>query len=421
MSVLPLSDPGFKRDAQVISLIGMAHGLSHFSQLLLAPLFPWLKTAFDVSYTQLGFVLTIFFVVSCAAQALSGFVVDRWGPRPVLLGGLTLLCCAILGNALAPNYATLAACAVLAGLGNGVFHPVDFTVLNAKVQATRLGHAYSLHGISGSLGWALAPTLLLPVAMAYGWRVALLVAAVVAITVLAVVWIYREHLTLPEHNTAATRSPDLALTPAAAPVTHEAPLAFLRLPAVWLCFAFFLFYAAALSVVQTYAPEAAKHLHGLSVHQTAVCLSIFMMCSATGMVGGGFMVSDPSRCERIVALGFSIAAVLALSMAFLPVPAQAVPWLFGAMGAATGMAGPSRDLLVKRATPAGATGRVYGVVYAGLDIGQALTPLLFGLWMDHAEYQRIWVGLAAIQLILIANAFNVRRTPGQGSRAATST
>src|SRR5688500_15082787 len=80
-----------RQDAGVIGLVGLAHMISHYSQLLLAPLFPWLKDAFNASYTELGFLMTVFFVVSCAVQAASGFLVDRYGPRPILFAGLALL------------------------------------------------------------------------------------------------------------------------------------------------------------------------------------------------------------------------------------------------------------------------------------------------------------------------------------------
>ena len=72
--------PAVQRDASVIGLVALAHGVSHFCQLLLPPLFPWLKDAFAVSYAQLGLLLTIFFVVSCAVQTAAGFVVDRLHP-----------------------------------------------------------------------------------------------------------------------------------------------------------------------------------------------------------------------------------------------------------------------------------------------------------------------------------------------------
>ena len=402
-----LPAPPLRQDATIIGLVGLAHAVSHFSQLLLAPLFPWLKAEFNVSYTELGALLTVFFVVSTAVQAASGFVVDRFGPRPVLLGGLGLLGLAALCYAGSTSYAMLAASAVLAGVGNGVFHPVDYTLLNQKVHASRLGHAYSAHGITGTLGWALAPALMVPVALAAGWRVAMLTAAAVAFGVLAVLLWQRHRLVL---DGVPAAGPAMGAASAANPaLPAEGTFDFLRIPAVWMCFAFFFFYAMALSVVQSFAPAAARALHDVQPAWVAACLTIYMLGSASGMVVGGFLASDPSRCERIVATGMGLAACIALWMALGPVPGWAVPVLFGVMGAVTGSASPSRDMLVKRSTPANASGRVFGVVYSGLDTGQAVAPLIFGRLMDLQQYSAVWVGLAVVQGVLIVSAFQVRR------------
>lgn len=386
-----------REDAGVIGLVGLAHMISHFSQLLLPPLFPWLKDAFNASYTQLGFLMTVFFVVSCSVQAISGFLVDRFGPRPILFVGLACLGCAAFGFAASRHYVSMVLCAVLAGLGNGVFHPVDYTLINRKVSASRLGHAYSVHGITGNLGWALAPAFLVPLAMAFSWRVALMGAGSLAFIVLAILMLNRSTLALA------------ASAPKAQGAAGERTLDFLRIPAVWMCFGFFFFYAIVLSVVQAFAPEAARRLHDVPVALAAMCLSVYMLCSAGGMVLGGFLAAKPERCERIVGAGFGLAALIALLIGLSPVPAYAVPALFGAMGFASGIAGPSRDLLVKKSTPHNATGRVYGVVYSGLDIGQAIAPLFFGSLMDHQQYAGVWIGLVVMQGVLIGSAFNVRR------------
>ncbi len=395
-----------RQDVALIGLVGLAHSVSHFSQLLLPPLFPWLKVAFGVSFTELGLLMTIFFVVSCGVQAASGFVVDRFGPRPVLFGGLALLGLAALGYAASPSYGVMALCTVVAGVGNGVFHPVDFTLLNRKVHASRLGHAFSAHGITGSLGWALAPLMMVPLALAYSWRVALASAGVLAFAVLAVLWLNREQLALD--IVGATRADTGAAADVGGP-GNEGSFAFLKIPAVWVCFAFFFFFAASLSGVQTFAPAAAQALHGVPVGITAMCISIYMVCSAAGMVVGGFLASDPARCERIIGVGFGVAASVALAIALVDMPPLAVPALFGVMGFGAGMAGPSRDLIVKRASPPNATGRVYGVVYSGLDIGQAVAPLLYGALMDHQHPALVWLVIAAVQGLLIVNAFNVRK------------
>ena len=393
---LPATVP-FKQDASVIGLVGVAHMISHFSQLLLAPLFPWLKTEFNISYAQLGFLMTVFFVVSCAAQAASGFVVDKIGPRPVLFAGLALIGTAAFGYAFSTSYWMLAGAAVIGGVGNGVFHPVDYTLLNRKVSAPRLGHAYSVHGITGSLGWALAPAMLVPLTLAYSWRVALMAAGTLALVMLAVVLLNRDKLVL----TPAPANKSTAV--------QDHSLAFLKIPAVWMCFTFFFWYAGVLSVIQTFAPEAARQLHDVPLPLVAMCLTIYMLASASGMVLGGFLAADAARCERIVGIGFGIAATTTLLLALGDYPAWLVPVLFGVMGFASGMAGPSRDLLVKRSTPDNASGRVYGVVYAGLDIGQAVTPLVFGLLMDHGQYKGVLLGLVLLQGVLVASAFNVRK------------
>src|SRR5437868_13120880 len=98
------SAPTVRSDVKLIGLVGLAHAVSHFSQLLLAPRFPWLKDAFHVSYTELGAVLTVFFVVSSLWQPAPGSTVDRPGPRPVLFAGLGILGPAASGYALPQTY-----------------------------------------------------------------------------------------------------------------------------------------------------------------------------------------------------------------------------------------------------------------------------------------------------------------------------
>ena len=402
----PLAPNSLRDDAQLIGLVGVAHMISHFSQLLLPPLFPWLKDAFNASYTELGFLMTIFFIVSCVVQTLSGFWVDRYGPRPILFAGLSLLGLAAFGFSISTGYWMMAGFAALAGVGNGVFHPVDYTLLNKKVTPSRLGHAYSTHGITGSLGWALAPVLLVPLALAYSWRVALMAAGCLAFVVLAALILNRDKLTLA---LAASASTGTTLDAAQVPAPSSDNFDFLKIPSVWMCFWFFFLYAIVLSVIQAFAPEAARQLHGVPVAMAAICLTIYMVCSASGMVLGGFLASNAERCERVVAASFAIAAFVALTLGLAHLPAYAVPVLFGVMGFASGTAGPSRDLLVKKSTPENSTGRVYGVVYSGLDIGQAISPLIFGALMDQHQYTGVFFGLALVQGVIIISAFKVRR------------
>lgn len=401
VAVSPALTP-WRRDAETIGLVGLAHGLSHFCQLIVPPLFPWLASAFSLSNKQLGALVSVYFVVSCLGQALAGFVVDRYGARRVLFGGLAAIMLGALGLAVAPSYGAMLALMTLGGIGNAVFHPVDYSILNARVSAPRLGHAYAAHGITGNLGWALAPVYVAGIAHLSGsWRVALFAVALLVAAVIALLWWYRDRLTVDAHRAAPPH--------AVAAASTAGPLDFLRLPAVWSCFAFFFVYAMVLGGVQSFAPAAAGRLHGVDPAQVALCLSVYMAAAAVGMVLGGHLVRDARKSARIVAIGSAAAACVALAIGLGDWPGSWVPLLFAAMGVGTGIAQPSRDLLVKQATPPGATGRVYGVVYSGLDVGMTVAPLLFGALMDAGALRGVWIGIAALQLLLIAGAFNVKR------------
>src|SRR5579859_640403 len=183
-----------RRDASVISLVGFAHATSHFFHFVMPPLFPWLMRDFGLTFTQVGAAMTVFFVVSAFGQALAGFVVDRVGAFRVLCGGMTLLALSGLAFASVRSYPMLLAAAGLAGLGNSVFHPADYTLLNRTVSTPRLGHAFSVHGLSGSLGWAASPVFVLAVAEIAGWRAAGVGASLIAALALGLLLLNRRLL-----------------------------------------------------------------------------------------------------------------------------------------------------------------------------------------------------------------------------------
>ncbi len=388
--------PSRSEDARIIGVVGLAHALSHFSQLLLAPLFPWLKDAFGLSYAELGLLMTIFFIVSGIGQTLAGFLVDRIGALPVLLGSIVLFFVAALVFAASNGYLMFAVGAVLAGLGNAAFHPVDYSIINARISHARIGHAYAVHGVTGNLGWALAPVFLITITQIAGWRAAFLGAALLMLVVLAIVWWCRDALQVPHARTAVAHR-------------QQGTLDFLRLPAVWLGFAFFCALAFALAGVQSFAPEAARLLHDVPLKAVAWCLTAFMLGSAAGTLAGGFLVEDLDRAERVIGVCFAAAAAVALSLAWVPWPGWTVPFVFAAMGVASGLANPARDMLIRKAAPPGATGRVYGVVYSGLDIGSSTSPLVFGMLMDAHSPALVFVGIAIAQALLIVGAFRTGR------------
>ncbi|HWA11498.1 MAG TPA: MFS transporter [Burkholderiales bacterium] len=397
----------FRNDAQVIGLVGLAHGTSHFFHLSLAPLFPWLKDAFAVSYAELGLLMTVFFIVSGVGQALAGFVVDRFGALPVLLGGIALLGISAIGLAMSPGYAWLVVFSGVTGLGNSVFHPADFTLLNRRVSVPRLGHAFSVHGLTGTLGWAIAPAFLAGIASVAGWRMALAGAAVLAFSVFAVLLAFR-HLLDPREVRDAVASPGRKGQ------VREGALGFMKAPAVWMCFAFFFISSISFGGVQSFAITALVELYEVPLAFATACITTYMLATAGGIVAGGFLAARTRQHDKVIAAAFAIAAAMSVLVASALPPAPAVVVLMGVIGFGSGVAGPSRDLLVRAAAPKNATGRVYGVVYSGLDIGLAGAPLMFGMLMDAHHPGWVFVGIGLFQALSLVAVLGV------GEQAKTS-
>ncbi|HEX9288249.1 MAG TPA: MFS transporter [Anaeromyxobacteraceae bacterium] len=388
-------------DLRVMSLIGFAHATSHFFHLVLPSLFPWLMADFRLSFTRAGWLTTAFFVVSGIGQALAGFLVDRLGARRVLWTGLALfgIAAAVLG--VARSYPMLLAAALLAGAGNAVFHPVDFTVLNSRVSQRRLGHAFSAHGLSGNLGWAAAPVLMTAIAAAAGWRAAAFAAGAVAALALAAVVLLR----------GIIADDGLAGRGSVTGAPSGSPFAFLGVGAVWMCFLFFLASTMGFGALQNFAPSVLKSIYGLPLAVAASALTAYLLGGAAGIAAGGFLAARIQAHERIVAALLVVAALMALALATGALTRPAVLPFMALIGFCTGTANPSRDLLVRRAAMERfgqrSFGRVYGFVYSGLDVGLSTAPILFGRLMDRSLFSAVLCGVALFQGLAVVAALQV--------------
>ena len=398
-ALMPSPAPAqLKRDIQVISLVGVGHGVSHFYHLILAPLFPFLKVAFNLTYPQLGWLMSVFFIVSGVGQALSGFVVDKVGAFKVLCFGMTCLMLSAIALSVAPNYPFLLLGAMLAGLGNSIFHPSDYSILNQQVSAKRLGYAYSVHGISGNIGWACAPLFLIPVATLYSWRSALCAAAILPLTMIILFVLNRNLLATTIH----THNPNAQIkTP------NNSTLHFLKLPAVWLCFAFFFITSMSLGGIQSFAVESLQKVYGVTLAMATSAYSAYMFSSAMGMLLGGYLANKVTRHDYIIAAAFTVSGGICWFISTGIAPTWLLLILMGIVGFGAGIAGPSRDFMIRAATPKNATGRVYGVVYSGLDIGLAVAPILFGQLMGGNHFTSVFVFIGAFQILALTTAINV--------------
>ena len=291
--------------------------------------------------------------------------------------------------------------AAVAGIGNSVFHPADYTILNRRVSKARLGHAFSVHGLSGNLGWGAAPLVMTAVASLAGWRVAGVAAGLLALFSLALFLIWRAAL---GPGGAEGTSGGKERTPAVS------TWAILRSPPVLLCFAFFFLATIAFGAIQNYSPALFNAMYGLSLAAAATALSTYQLGAAVGTGAGGF-ITQGRALDRTVAICMSFAACVSLLLASGALPSWCILPAMAVMGGGVGVAAPSRDLLIRQAASRGlgeaSFGRVYGFVYSGLDAGLACAPLLFGALMDGRHYPALWVGVAVFQILAMLTALRV--------------
>jgi MFS transporter, FSR family, fosmidomycin resistance protein len=397
-------------DATIISLVGFAHGTSHFFHLMLPPLFPFFMAEWGLGYAAVGVLMSIFFVTSSIGQAIAGIWVDRYGAHRVLFAGIATLSVSGLLVSVAPSFSFLMFAAFVAGAGNSIFHPADFALINRRVSAQRLGHAFSVHGLSGNLGWAAGPVLMVAVASAAGWRAAGVAAAIVGFTALALL-VWKRHL-LRYELAQVTR----VVGGTSAATTSNSSVSYgeiLRHPVVWAAFAFFFLATFGFGALQNFAPSLLQKSFDLSLGAATSALSTYLVGGACGLILGGFLAKPGNQHEGYVAISFGCGAIIALSFAVFAYPAWVVLPLMALMGFSVGIAGPSRDLLVRTATKArlgeGAFGRVYGLVYSGLDVGLALAPIAFGMMLDRQLVTPVFVGIALSFTLAIVAAWTIAR------------
>lgn len=409
MSTLDVAHAERRRDRRVISLIGAGHFFSHFYQLMLPPLFPLINAQLGYSFVELGVVTTVFFAASGLAQTPSGFLCDRFGARKVLLAGIALEAVAVGLIGIFPAYWTMIAFAILSGVGNSVFHPADFSILNTTISHGRMARAYSIHNFGGYLGYLGGPPAILLLAGIFGWRGALVAAAAFGLIAWAVIAAGSADFRDASH----TRKEEPVGTP------QPSSFALLTQPQILFCFLFFTFIASAQVAPQFFGISVL--LKGFGADQTlaATALYTFLAGVPIGILASGEIVTRFGQHEKVATSGLATACIALGLVALLAPPMLAIIVLFGLAGLGLGLAFPARDLLVRGVTPKGASGKVFGFVYSGLDVGTALVPPLFGWFIDAGHPRAVFLVGALLFGLTIFSVFATRAATARRAERVT--
>ncbi|MCB1510298.1 MAG: MFS transporter [Hyphomicrobiaceae bacterium] len=395
---------GGQGELNVLAGISVAHWVSHFHILTLPPLFPALKASLGVSYIELGFAMTVFAVVSMFTQAPMGVLVDRFGARKILLAGLICggLAFTLLG--LNPTYPWLLVCAAVAGLANSVYHPCDYSILNAGIAESRLGRAFSIHTFAGFVGGAMAPAAMLLLVAKFGLPVALYFSGAIAFLSALLIIV----IGIPE--------PETVKAPAGGKGSG-ASLSVVMSPTILMLTLFFVLLSLSNSGISNFGVAALMNGHALSEISAGTALTSFLTMMAGGVLVGGFLAERTTHHGGVAAACFIAAALCVLVVALVPMGALAIIILLGGAGFFAGVIAPSRDMLVRKAAPPGAMGRTFAVVSTGFNIGMMSGPLMYGWIMDQGAPK--WVFGVTVIAMLLTVALALVTEQRSGAKAST--
>jgi MFS family permease len=395
--------PTAPRDARILALIGTGHMLSHFYMLCLPPLFLVWRDDFGVSFAELGLAVALMSAVTAALQTPVGFLVDRHGARPFLVGGTLLMSLSIAAMAFAPGYWAILLLSVLSGVGNSVIHPADYAILGGSIDKARIGRAFAVHTFTGNLGFAAGPPVVAAMLLVMDWRTALLILGLLGVPVAAT--ILRQSRILQDQ----AKPKDRAAQPSGRELLMSRP--------ILLFFGFFLLSSMAGSAIQAFSITVLGELWGTPVAVASLALTGYMVGATGGTLVGGWFADRSSRHVAFIVVLTVAAAALLLVLGLVRLPEWALAPVALVAGLALGSSRTPRDVMLKEASPPGQMGKVFGFVSSGLPLGGAITPVPFGFLIDMGL---AWLVLPATAALLMASLLCMGTAAGaaRGARAA---
>jgi MFS transporter, FSR family, fosmidomycin resistance protein len=381
-------------ESRLIAGVCAAHMMSHYYMLMLAPLFAFIRSDFGVTYTELALALTVFNVVSGLLQTPVGFIVDRIGARVVLIAGLTLSSAAYAMAGIAGSYWMFIAMYGVAGLGNTVYHPSDYSLLSHHAPAERLSQIFSYHTFAGMVGSAIAPVTLLYMQSMFGWRGAYIGASIFGLIVLAVIISQPEPASGFPH---AGRSAAKARTDG-----KDTGWRILVTPPILLNLMFFVLTSIMGGGLNTYLVVALGALHATPPAIANVALTGLLAMNAVGVLAGGILASRTRRHAVVAATGLTLGGIVTAMVGLFDFPSVILVMLMGLSGFCVGTTYPSRDMLVRAVTPPGAYGLVFGFVSTGFNIGASIAPIVYGMLMDHGQPRMVFLLSAAVSVLCVS-------------------
>jgi MFS family permease len=347
-----------------LAVLFLVNVLNFYDRQALSAVLEPLRHEFSFSDTQLGSLVTLFTVVFAIAGLPLGRLADTRSRRNLMAGGIAVWTGLTAMAGFATSYAMLLATRLGVGIGEAVCTPAGTSWIGDLVPDKRRARAMAMFMMAVPVGGMLSYAISGPVAQRYGWRAAIVIAAIPGLVLIPAVLCLREPLRVV---TAGPRPARTALT---------------ALPASfwWIAISGAVLNSA-LYIFATFLPAFLTRYHGMSVAQAGLWAGI-----GTGVSGiAGAALAGLSGDRVANRLWFAAAAALAAA---------------GPMFAAIRMpAGSAATAVWLAMTGYGLLQMYYGLVYAAIqDIvraemrGRAMAAYFVVTYLCGASWGPLFTG-----------------------------
>jgi FSR family fosmidomycin resistance protein-like MFS transporter len=274
----------------ILLALSGAHLLNDLISSMIPAMYPLLKEAYLLDFTQVGLITLAFQVTSSLLQPVLGFVTDHKPWPYAMVAGMTATLSGLLGLAFAGNYAMVLVSAALVGLGSAVFHP-EAVRMARHAAAGQQGFAQGIFQIGGHAGYAAGPLLAAMIVVPRGQQ-SIAWMSVVALAAMALMaWTGARYSEMRQSQIAAKERS----TGPAEPILPSRPILLAMTVLIVLLLSKNSYTAAFTSYYTFYLIEQ----FGVTVQASQIMLFLYLVVGALGVMIGG-MVGDRIGRHRVI-------------------------------------------------------------------------------------------------------------------------
>lgn len=374
-----------------VGLISAGHALTHWYPATFYLLLPLIGKELGLSYTEIGFILTVQHVIGAIANLPGGMIVDAYGKKGYLMV-LSLLWVGVpyAVMSVTGSYWMLLVCIALVGIGNNIWHPAAIPTLAYRYPA-RKGFVLSLHGMGGNLGEALAPLVIGALLTWFSWRTVVVINVVPGLIMAALIL-----LLLGAFSVAKAGDPANLNAKAAEPWSAKKYFAdlvsLLHNKGLMLVSVSAMFRTLTQTGLLTFLPLYLAYELGYNLFLVGVCMAVLQIAGFAASPFAGHL-SDKWGRRRVVMSSMLLTGVTIAGM----VLAGRSVWFVFFVALVGSFLYAMRAVLQAWAvecTPKHLAGTGVGVQFGITAIGGGIAPSLFGMIADAHGLQTAFYGLA---------------------------